>query len=78
MAQNVTRLRGLYARPIEQFPRQVEPVAIRVFQQIPQDIGELERRSERKGERFVVSPSGSDSAFLENTDRTGHPMAIEL
>src|ERR1700694_5188992 len=64
MLQDGDRIGAANSVPVENFTRQIEASAMGVLIEIAQDIGQLQRSTERFGERM-----GSIALITENMDR---------
>ena len=64
MLQDGDRIGAANTMPVENFTRQIEPSATSVLIEIAQDIGQLQRSTERFGNRM-----GSIALITENMDR---------
>ncbi len=76
--EDKARLDDLDARLVQCFARQIEPVDRRIFIEIAQDVGELQRAAEMMGQRetgILVHPEYLDR---QAADGAGHAVAIKI
>ena len=66
------------ARLHQRFARQIEPADRRVFIEIAQDIGQLQRTAKMMGQQYAVSFANSEHAHREPSDRARHAIAIQI